>query len=215
MSRTRRAAEPHSDHVPHLAAQRDPIGSQTEGMDAIRAVWERAGDTERRHRDRPRPRGRRPRSLVASLIGIGACAFLLMFFAWVAAPALWMTVGHAEDGTVEVISCESGFAPGCTGEFRAGDWTKVMHLTGAVSADEVGAELPARATGPDAHSAYVGSAAGLLLRWVPAMVLFMACGFAFAWASGATRLEEGGGAAIGMCWATSGVVLAAALAFAW
>ncbi|GAB3998098.1 hypothetical protein GCM10029992_22960 [Glycomyces albus] len=46
----------------------EPIGYQAEGMDAIRAVWERAGDTERRHRDRAPapPRRRRPRGLAAS-----------------------------------------------------------------------------------------------------------------------------------------------------
>ncbi|GAB3998101.1 hypothetical protein GCM10029992_22970 [Glycomyces albus] len=116
-----------------------------------------------------------------------------MFFAWVAAPALWMSVGHAQEGTVEVTSCQSGFAPSCTGRFRADGWTKEMHLTGSVSAADVGERLPARATGPDAHSAHVGGASGLLLRWVPAMVLFMACGFLLAWASGATRLERGAG----------------------
>lgn len=217
MSRTRRAADTESDPVPQLAAQREPIGYQTEGMDAIRAVWERAGDTERRHRDRAKApaRVRRPRSLTASLIGILASACLLMFFAWVAAPALWMSVGHAQEGTVEVTACQTGFAPSCNGRFRADGWTKDMHLTGAVSADDVGRSLPARATGPDAHSAYVGGASGLLLRWVPAMVLFMACGFIFAWASGATRLEQGSGPAIGVCWAVTGAVLAATLAFAW
>ena len=215
MSRTRRAADAESDRVPRLAAQRDPIGSQTEGMDAIRAVWERAADTERRRRGPTRPRRRGPRSLTASLIGIFVCACLLMFFSWVAAPALWMSVGHAQEGTVAVTTCSPGFAPGCRGEFRTEGWTKELHLTGAVSPDDVGRSLSARATGPDAHSAYVGGPSGLLLRWIPAMVLFMASGFALAWASGATRLEEGSGAAIGLSWAATGAVLAAALAFAW
>ncbi|MCH7230687.1 hypothetical protein L0U85_07460 [Glycomyces sp. L485] len=211
MSRTHRAAEPGA----HLAAQRSPVGSQTEGMEAIRAVWERAADTERR-RARPGPvRRREPKRLAPALTGTLVCACLLMFFAWVGAPALWMTMGHSQSGTVTVTSCAGGFAPGCTGLFETGSWSKELRLTGAVTEADVGAELAARATGPDTSSAYVGGGAGLVLRWAPAAVLYMCSGFALVAASGAARLYEGRGAAIGLCWAATGGVWAAAMAFAW
>lgn len=213
MSRTHRAAD--TDLAARLASQRDPIGSQTEGMEAIRAVWERAGDTDRR-RARPGPVPRRPpRRLFPALLGIIACACLMMFFAWVSAPALWMSVGHAHTGTVTVTSCADGFAPGCDGLFETATWSKELRLTGAVTADDVGAVLDARTTGPDASSAYVGGVTGLVLRWAVGSVLFMACGFALVVVSGAARLYEGRNAAIGLCWAASGAVLIAALSFAW
>ncbi|GAB3645317.1 hypothetical protein [Glycomyces tarimensis] len=215
MSRTRRAAEPGADIAARPEAQWSPIGSQTDGMDAIRAVWERAADTERR-RAKPGPsRPREPKRLAGSLVGILVCACLLMFFAWVSAPALWMTMGHGDSGTVTVTSCSGGFAPGCKGVFATDDWSKELRLTGAVTEADIGAELDARATGPDTSSAYVGDAYGLLLRWAPAVFLYMCCGFALVVASGATRLYEGRGAAIGLCWAATGAVWAAAMAFAW
>ncbi|GAB3236893.1 hypothetical protein GCM10027447_35590 [Glycomyces halotolerans] len=214
MSRTHRATGADTP-APRLASQRSPIGAQTDGMDAIRAVWERAADTERhRTRGRTAPR-RRPRRLITALAGTLVCACLLMFFAWVSAPALWITMGHSHTGTVTVTSCSGGFAPGCTGEFTTGTWTKELRLTGHVTAGDIGRELTARTTGPDASSAYIGGHAGLLLRWAPSMALFMASGFALAAASGATRLYERRGPAIGLCWAATGAVLAAALAFAW
>jgi hypothetical protein len=214
--------DPIEEPPPHAAPaatapvpQRGPLGSQAEGMAAIRAVWERAAESERRRPARPgRPR-REPRRLAPALLGVLVCACLLMFFAWTAAPALWLSVGHGQTGTVTVTSCATGFAPSCTGTFRTGDWTKELALTGEVTAADLGAELPARATGPGAHSAYIGGTAGLVLRWAPALVLFMAATFTLVAASGATRLYEGRSAAIGLCWAVAGLVLAAALAFAW
>ncbi|SDE43268.1 hypothetical protein SAMN05216270_12155 [Glycomyces harbinensis] len=208
------------DHAPPAAApapQRGPLGSQTEGMAAIRAVWERAGETERRRPARPgRPQRRRePKHFAPALLGILVCACLLMFFAWSAAPALWISVGHSHSGTATVTSCQTGFAPSCTGTFTTGDWSRELALTGEVTLDDLGTELPARATGPDAHSAYIGGTGGLLLRWAPALVLFMAVAFTLVAASGATRLYEGRSAAIGLCWIAAGAVLTAALAFAW
>lgn len=199
------------------APQRGPLGSQSEGMAAIRAVWERAAESERRKPARPgRPQRRRePKRLGPALLGVLVCACLLMFFAWSAAPALWISVGHSQSGTVTVTSCQTGFAPSCTGTFAAGDWSKELALTGEVTLDDLGTELPARTTGPDAHSAYVGGTGGLLLRWAPALVLFMAVAFTLVAVSGATRLYEGRSAAIGLCWISAGVVLAATLAFAW
>jgi len=198
-------------------SQRAPLGSQSEGMAAIRAVWERAGESERRRPARPgRPQRRRePKRLAPALIGILVCACLLMFFAWAAAPALWISIGHSHTGTVTVTSCDTGFAPSCTGHFTTGEWHRDLALTGDVTAADLGAELPARATGPDAHNAYVGGTAGLLLRWAPALVLFMCAAFALVTVSGATRLYEGRSGAIGLCWTAAGIVLAATLAFAW
>lgn len=203
--------------APRPVSQRGPLGSQTDGMAAIRAVWERAGETDRRRPAKPgRPQRRRePKPFAPALLGILVCACLLMFFAWTAAPALWISVGHYEYGTVEVTSCRDGFAPSCAGHFQARDWAREVHLTGEATPADVGTTLPARSTGPDAHSAYVGGTAGLLLRWAPSLVLFMAVAFAFVNVSGATRLYEGRSAAIGLCWAAAGAVLAAALAFAW
>lgn len=195
--------------------QRSPIGSQTEGMEAIRAVWERAGDPRRRQgRPAPHP-GKPPKHLATALLGTLVCACLLMFLAWVSAPALWMTMGHAQSGTVTVTACSGGFAPACTGVFDAGSWTKELRLTGDVTADDIGAQLPARATGPGTSSAYVGGLDGLLLRWAPAVALYMACGFALVAASGATRLYDGRGAAIGLCWAAAVAVWLTAMGFAW
>ncbi|GAA2142748.1 hypothetical protein [Glycomyces algeriensis] len=208
------AAEP---AAPRPVSQRGPLGSQTDGMAAIRAVWERAAETDRRRPAKPgKPQRRRePKAFAPALLGILVCACLLMFFAWTAAPALWISVGHYEYGTVEVTSCQDGFAPSCTGRFEADDWARELHLTGDVTAADLGAQLPARSTGPDAHSAYVGDTAGLLLRWAPSLVLFMAAAFTLVVVSGATRLYEGRSGAIGLCWAAAGAVLAAALAFAW
>ncbi|WP_157974937.1 hypothetical protein [Glycomyces dulcitolivorans] len=205
---------------PRPVSQRSPLGSQSEGMAAIRAVWERAAETEKRRPARPgRPQRRRePKRLGPALLGVLVCACLLMFFAWAAAPALWMSVGHAQHGTVSVTSCQEGFAPSCTGVFTTADgngWTKVLSLTGDATAADVGTDLPARATGPDAHSAYTGGTGGLLLRWAPALVLFMVAAMALVGTSGATRLYEGRSGAIGLCWAFAGAVFAAALAFAW
>lgn len=209
--------DPAEPPAPRPISQRGPLGSQADGMAAIRAVWERAAETERRRPARPgRPQRRRePRAFAPALLGILVCACLLMFFAWTAAPALWISVGHYEYGTVTVTSCRDGFAPACTGRFEADDWAKDLHLTGDVAAADVGATLFARSTGPGAHSAYVGDTPGLLLRWAPSLVLFMAVAFALVGASGATRLYEGRSAAIGLCWAFAGAVLAVALAFAW
>ncbi|MCC3763797.1 hypothetical protein K3N28_12040 [Glycomyces sp. TRM65418] len=200
-----------------LGAQRGSLGTQADGMAAIRAVWERAAESDRHRPARPgrlQPR-REPRRFAPALLGILVCACLLMFFAWTAAPALWMTMGHSQAGTVQVTTCENGFAPSCTGRFRAADWSKEVHLTGEVDVADLGRELPARTTGPDAHSAYVGGNAGLVLRWAPSMVLFMASAFALVAASGATRLYDGRSKAVGLCWFAAGAVLAVTLAFAW
>jgi hypothetical protein len=202
--------------APRPVSQRGPLGSQADGMAAIRAVWERAAESDKKYAKPGRPQRRRePKPFAPALLGILVCACLLMFFAWTAAPALWISVGHYEYGTVQVTSCQDGFAPACTGRFTADDWAKDLHLTGDVTAADVGATLPARATGPDAHSAYIGGTAGLLLRWAPSLVLFMAVAIALVAASGATRLYEGRSGAVGLCWAAAGAVLAAALAFAW
>src|SRR5690606_14014385 len=218
MSRTHRAAgteTPRPGAQWNPGPQRDPIGSQTEGMDAIRAVWERTGDPGRRPA-RPGPAPERPpKRLASALFGTLVCACLLMFLAWVSAPAVWMTMGHGHGGTVTVTSCSGGFAPACDGVFSTGAWTKELRLTGEVTAADVGRELPARATGPDTSSAYVGGPGGLLLRWAPAVALYMGCGFALVAASGATRLYEGRGAAIGLCWAAPVAVWPAAMGFAW
>ncbi|HEX2143881.1 MAG TPA: hypothetical protein VHG10_05145 [Glycomyces sp.] len=198
-------------------SQRGSIGFQADGMAAIRAVWERAAESEKRRPAKPgRPQPRRePKRLAPSLLGILVCACLLMFFAWTAAPALWISVGHSQSGTVTVTSCQDGFAPSCDGLFETDGWSKELHLTGEVALTDLGRELPARATGPDAHSAYVGDTAGLLLRWAPSLVLFMAAAFALVAASGATRLYDGRSGAIGLCWTAAGLVLAATLAIAW
>jgi hypothetical protein len=202
---------------PRPVSQRGSLGSQADGMAAIRAVWERAGESERHRPAKPgRPRRRsEPRRFAPALLGILVCACLLMFFAWTAAPALWISVGHAHTGTVHVTSCRDGFAPSCTGLFQTEDWSKELHLTGEVDPGDLGSELPARATGPGSHSAYVGGTAGLLLRWAPSLVLFTATAFALVAFSGATRLYEGRSQAIGLCWAAAGAVLAVALGFAW
>ncbi len=208
--------DPGAEAAPRPVSQRGPLGSQTDGMAAIRAVWERAGESARKPAKPGRAQRRRePKAFAPALLGILVCACLLMFFAWTAAPALWISVGHYDYGTVQVTSCENGFAPSCTGRFQTHDWAKDLHLTGEVTAADLGTELPARSTGPDAHSAYVGGTAGLLLRWAPSLVLFMAAAFALVAVSGATRLYEGRSRAIGLCWASAGAVLAAALAFAW
>ncbi|MEU6858377.1 hypothetical protein AB0B28_05815 [Glycomyces sp. NPDC046736] len=205
-----------ADH-PVAPGPRSPLGTQTEGMAAIRAVWERAAETDRHRPARPgRPQRRRePKRLAPALLGVLVCACVLMFLAWSAAPALWLTVGHGQSGTVTVTSCATGFAPSCEGTFTGGGWSKDLAITGDVDSSDVGATLPARATGPGAHNAYVGDTAGLLLRWAPSLVLFMAAAFALVAVSGATRLYEGRSAAIGLCWAAAGAVLAFALAFAW
>lgn len=211
--------DPHGEAPPRPVpgAQRSTLGTQADGMAAIRAVWERAGESDRHRPARPgRPQRRRePRRFGPSLLGILVCACLLMFFAWTAAPALWISVGHYHAGTVQVTSCEAGFAPSCTGLFQADGWSKELHLTGEADLHDLGRELPARATGPDAHSAYIGGNAGLLLRWAPSLVLFMASAFALVGASGATRLYDGRSGAIGLCWVAAGAVLAVTLAVAW
>ncbi|MEU5871433.1 hypothetical protein AB0A73_07695 [Glycomyces sp. NPDC047369] len=206
-----------AEEAPRPVSQRSPLGSQADGMAAIRAVWERAAETEKRRPARPgRPQRRRePKRLGPALLGVLVCACLLMFFAWAAAPALWISIGHADQGTVTVTSCQEGFAPSCNGRFTTDGWSKDLALTGEVSAADVGTELPARATGPDAHSAYVGGTGGLLLRWAPALVLFMVVAMSMVGVSGATRLYEGRSSAMGLCWVFSGAVLAAALAFGW
>jgi hypothetical protein len=210
MSRTHRAPDTEAE-IPQQ--HRDAIGYQNEGIEAIRAVWERAGGARPAARVLRAEKG--PRRMGVALPGILVCACMMLFFAWVAAPALWMTVGHVQHGTVTVTSCEDGFAPACRGVFDAGDWSRDLRLTGTVSAEDVGAELPARATGPDAGRAYVGGNLGLLLRWAPALVLFMASTFALVAVSGAQRLYERRGAATGLCWTTAAAVLACAMAFAW
>jgi hypothetical protein len=208
--------EPAEPAAPRPVSQRGPLGSQSDGMAAIRAVWDRAAESEKKYAKPGRPQRRRePRPFAPALLGILVCACLLMFFAWTAAPALWISIGHYEYGTVKVTSCQDGFAPACTGRFETTGWAKDLHLTGEVTVADVGATLPARSTGPDAHSAYIGSTAGLLLRWAPSLALFMAAAFALVAVSGATRLYEGRSGAIGLCWVAAGAVLAAALAFAW
>ncbi len=224
MSRTHRAAGAGSQRYPgeqwhpesrRPGAHREPLEAQTEGMEAIRAVWERAGEADRR-RPRPKPAPlRKPKHLATALFGTLVCACLLMFLAWISAPALWMTMGHTQSGTVTVTGCSGGFAPGCTGVFEGDGWSAQLRLTGEVTAADIGGELPAHVTGPRASSAYIGGFDGLVLRWAPAVVLYMSCGFALVAASGATRLYEGRGAAIGLCWAASAGVWIAAMAFAW
>ncbi|THV42356.1 hypothetical protein [Glycomyces buryatensis] len=233
MSRTHRAAEPHGDIAPRRPAdegappqaagppppepQWSPIGSQTEGLAAIRAVWERAGETERRIRPGRPVQRKGPKPFAPALAGVLICACVLMFLAWVSAPALWMSLGHSETGTVTVTSCREGFAPSCDGLFEAASagWTKELRLTGSVTATDVGDVLIAETTGPDASSAYVGGLGGLIWRWAPGLVLFMVFGFVLVAASGANRLFDGRGQAIGLCWAATGAVLVCALAFAW
>lgn len=209
--------DPDTEALPRPVSQRGPLGSQSDGMAAIRAVWDRAGESDRRRPAKPgRPQRRRePRSFALALLGILVCACLLMFFAWTAAPALWISVGHSQSGTVEVTSCQDGFAPSCNGLFTTDEWSRELQLTGEATAADLGAELPARSTGPDAHSAYIGGTGGLVLRWAPSLVLFMATTFALVCFSGASRLYEGRSRAIGLCWAAAGAVLAATLAFAW
>lgn len=208
--------DPDTEALPRPVSQRGPLGSQSDGMAAIRAVWDRAGESARPPARLGRRQYRRePRRFAPALLGILVCACLLMFFAWTAAPALWISIGHSQPGTVQVTSCQDGFAPSCNGLFTADGWSRVVHLTGEVTVADLGAELPARSTGPDAHSAYIGGTGGLVLRWAPSLVLFMATAFALVGFSGATRLYEGRSRAIGLCWVAAGVVLAATLAFAW
>lgn len=214
MSDTRRSPGP------EIAAQtRRQLGDQVDSLDAIRSVWERAGDKATLEPPkRPRPTFRRQRRPFLVLPGLILVGCVMVFFAWVSAEPFWLSVGKSEAGTVTVDRCEGGeFAPRCIGTFSSDAGTMALErvrLTG--DSAEPGDDISAVVTGTSATSAYAGSDSGLYLRWVSGFTLVWLGALVLVPISGAWRLEKKVRRfAVLSCFATPVVVIAGALALAW
>ncbi|MCO1595243.1 hypothetical protein M8C17_08705 [Micromonospora sp. RHAY321] len=146
------------------------------------------------------PAGRRASARTAPppdpLPGLAALVLLSLvtaFFAWVSAGPFWLAVGHARVGTVVIDDCSGGgLTQRCRGTFAADDGPFVAHgvrVTGVPAGkDAPGTALPARMAGPDGGTAYADTGAGRHLRWVPGLLVMIACTAGIARFTGSTRL---------------------------
>ncbi|QSB04883.1 hypothetical protein [Natronoglycomyces albus] len=214
-------------HTPpvEVAAQRR-IGDQTDSLDAIRSVWERAGDKNTfKPPKTPKPTEQRMRRPLLALPGLIVIGCLMVFFAVVSAEPFWLGVGKSESGTVTVDRCEGGdFAPRCIGTFDSAESDLALErvrLTGNPtlpdgSALDAGDEIQAVVTGSSATTAYNGDTLGLHLRWIPGFTLVLLGGLLLVPMMGAWRLDKPRRAlAVLSCFAAPVVLLLATLAVTW
>lgn len=102
------------------------------------------------------------------------------FFAWVSAGPFWLAVGHARVGTVMLDGCTGdGLTQRCRGTFTADDGRFIAHgvrVSGVPAGENAsGTPVPARMTGPDAGTAYADTGVGRHLRWLPGLLVVLAC----------------------------------------
>ncbi|CAM3575878.1 hypothetical protein [Stackebrandtia soli] len=190
------------------ADTREPIAQTVDyelrAIAPIQAAWNAAHEDaapamsvpRRSTRIRPPRDGGRPAYSTARLartcFAVVALALVSTFIAWVSAEPLWMSVGHRTEGTVTVRDCEAGgFAPRCEGAFvPAGEHAQsaTVRISGDTDAERAGAELAAMAVGDTPRTVYIGTTAGLFLRWGLGLVLLAACGAGLVSAIGAWRM---------------------------
>ncbi|ADD45344.1 hypothetical protein [Stackebrandtia nassauensis] len=127
-----------------------------------------------------------PRRLPLVLPGLVVLALLAAFVSWVSAAPLWLTVGHAVEGTVTVKACD---ATGCHGVFTPADGqhATAVRVTGDQEAKQVGHSSQAQVTSSRATTAYTGDRAGLWWRVGIGLGLLVGLGFAVAAVTGAWR----------------------------
>jgi hypothetical protein len=163
-----------------------------------------------------RVRIRPTRRPLPGLVALVLFGLLAVFFSWVSAEPLWLSLGHGTPGTATVANCQvHGIAERCA-DFTAdgGAFTaeKVNLLgTGPV---EPGRKVPARMVSAAGTAAYSGS---LPVRWATGLFGVLLCGFAIAWLTGAYRLPRRRARLGALALSVAGPVLLAAgvLAAAW
>ncbi|MET8089847.1 hypothetical protein, partial [Micromonospora sp. NPDC005220] len=131
---------------------------------------------------RRRAPGRTPRppDPLPGLTALVVLSLVAAFFAWVSAGPFWLAVGHARTGTVVIDNCSGGgLTQRCRGIFTAADGRFIAHgvrVSGVpVEGSAVGTPLPARMTGPDSGTAYADVGVGRHLRWLPGLLVVLAC----------------------------------------
>ena len=117
-------------------------------------------------------------------------SLIAAFFSWVSAEPFWLAVGHGDTGTITITQCSTGMNHQCEGQFSSGRQRADVALIGTSdSGRHPGDALSAQMVSNEARTAYVGSTAGLHLRWVTGFGLVLLCGLAIAWATGSMRLH--------------------------
>ncbi|WP_373861307.1 hypothetical protein, partial [Micromonospora noduli] len=121
-----------------------------------------------------------PPDPLPGLAALVVLSLVAAFFAWVSAGPFWLAVGHARTGTVVIDDCSGGgLTLRCRGLFTAEDGRFIAHgvrVSGVpVDQSTAGTALPARMTGPDSGTAYADVGVGRHLRWLPGLLVVVAC----------------------------------------
>ncbi|MET8306405.1 hypothetical protein [Micromonospora sp. NPDC005173] len=166
----------HWDGTP---VREDPAPERDRGS---RAAWRRAG-----------ARTAPPPDPLPGLAALVLLSLVTAFFAWVSAGPFWLAVGHARVGTVVIDKCIGGeLTQRCRGIFMADDGRFLAHgvrVTGVPAGkNAAGTALPARMAGPDGGTAYADTGMGRHLRWVPGLLVILACAAGITRWTGSTRL---------------------------
>ncbi|MCG5470499.1 hypothetical protein LADH09A_004449 [Micromonospora sp. LAH09] len=134
-----------------------------------------------------------PPDPLPGLAALVTLSLVAAFFAWVSAGPFWLAVGHARVGTVVLDGCTGGgLTQRCRGTFTAEDGRFVAHgvrVSGVPAGENAsGTPVPARMTGPDAGTAYADSGVGRHLRWLPGLLVVLACTAGIVRWTGSARL---------------------------
>ncbi|MCG5465239.1 hypothetical protein MED01_003514 [Micromonospora sp. MED01] len=134
-----------------------------------------------------------PPDPLPGLAALVVLSLVAAFFAWVSAGPFWLAVGHARTGTVVIDDCSGGgLTLRCRGIFTAEDGRFIAHgvrVSGVpVEGSTAGTALPARMTGPDSGTAYADVGVGRHLRWLPGLLVVLACAAGIVRWTGSARL---------------------------
>jgi hypothetical protein len=161
----------------------DPSVGSLRSLGAVAVTGRRATRPPASPRSSPR-RGRNGGrgGSAYGLVALVLLGLMSAFFAWVTAEPVWLTVGHAEAGTVTVTRCAGDRCLGTfTGTGFARDAIPVMG-----DAPAAGEQVPAEMTSRRGANAYVGvdpaSRAGM------GIALIVLCGLGIVRATGVRRL---------------------------
>ncbi|WP_410809971.1 hypothetical protein [Micromonospora sp. 067-2] len=154
---------------------------------------QRRGGSSGAARRRAPARAAPPPDPLPGLTALVLLSLVVAFFAWVSAGPFWLAVGHARVGTVLIDDCTGGgLTQRCRGIFASDDGRLLAHgirVSGVPAGkDAPGTALPARMTGPNSATAYADTGLSRHLRWVPGLLVILACAAGIARWTGSTRL---------------------------
>ncbi|MFG3638771.1 hypothetical protein ACGF3C_00690 [Micromonospora sp. NPDC047762] len=134
-----------------------------------------------------------PPDPLPGLAALVVLSLVAAFFAWVSAGPFWLAVGHARTGTVVIDGCSGdGLTLRCRGIFTAEDGRFITHgvrVSGVpAEGSTAGTALPARMTGPGSGTAYADVGVGRHLRWLPGLLVVLACAAGIVRLTGSARL---------------------------